>query len=177
VGTTYFATDLEGCFAETLARFRPSPGVQAAIPDDWRGPGFMAPGTVAADWRHRRLAVRATLSVRLPFLDIESPGTRAYLTKELAQELVALQVDDLDVAAVRGRDRRVTRAMARWAFEARRDDEMATYAGLRYVSRLGDWECWAVFDDVPLTEVGRMAITRDTPGLQEAARALGLQVF
>jgi hypothetical protein len=55
----YFATKLEGCFGETLARCRPDPTLPAAFQGEWSTRGFMLPGEIPADWRHRRLAVRA----------------------------------------------------------------------------------------------------------------------
>jgi hypothetical protein len=53
-GVCYFATQLDGCFGETLARFRPDPELIAISTED----GHMPAGEVPADWRVRRLAVR-----------------------------------------------------------------------------------------------------------------------
>jgi len=41
----YFASNLEACFGETLARFRPDPSLIAATNEE----GFMAAGEVPAD--------------------------------------------------------------------------------------------------------------------------------
>lgn len=53
VGVLYFGTDLETCFGETLARFRPSLKMLSVVAEEWRELGFMDAGTVAADWRQR----------------------------------------------------------------------------------------------------------------------------
>jgi transposase len=63
----------------------------------------MALGEVPADWRHRRLAVRATPepSRAIPaihFLDIEAAQTRAVLRNELGELLAYYGLSDLDVA-------------------------------------------------------------------------------
>jgi len=76
----YFATTLDACFGETLSRFRPDPGLGAIAHEE----GFMALNEVPADWRHRRLAVRAVPSPSdalsaIHFLDVEAAETRALL--------------------------------------------------------------------------------------------------
>src|SRR5579872_339147 len=95
----YFATQLEGCYAETLAPLRPDPAVLAAI--DGEDDGFMPLGEIAADWRQSRIAVRAAFPEGRPFLDVEDAGTRAVLRRELAWLLSSLGLDDIDVAAIR----------------------------------------------------------------------------
>ena len=80
----YFATTLDGCFGETLSRFRADPGLSSIADEE----EFMALGEVPADWRHRRLAVRVvpTPSDTVPairLLDVESAETRAVLREEL----------------------------------------------------------------------------------------------
>ncbi len=114
----YFATDLEGCFAETLARLRltTSAVIREAAAADAEDQHLMEPGAVPAEWRERRTAVRATCSEDLLFVDVDHPATQTYLGRVLADELRRLDVDDLDVAAVRGRDRRLTRLIAQWAY-------------------------------------------------------------
>lgn len=51
-GVRYFASNLDGCFGETLARFRPDLSLQAIAAEE----GFMPLGELPADWRQRRLA-------------------------------------------------------------------------------------------------------------------------
>jgi len=179
VGVLYFGTDLETCFGETLARLRPSLKVLSVVEDEWRELGFMGAGTVAADWRQRRSAVHVRLPSHTRFVDVESAVTHQFLRKELALGLSALGLDDLDVATVRGPDRRVTRLIADWAYLAD-DDGKPLYAGIRYESRIrSGWECWAVFDDedLELEVLEILPLTPDMPSLQEVARLFRLRVF
>ncbi|MBU1866085.1 MAG: RES family NAD+ phosphorylase [Actinobacteria bacterium] len=177
-GVLYFGSNLMGCFGEILGRLRPEAAVVELIKGDWAGKGFMDPGGIAADWRHRREAIRVTVTGSRPFLDVESAATHRELFKALAPALLALGHEDLDVSVVRGRDRRVTRLISGWAFEQLDEDGGRRFAGLRYVSRISsDWECWCVFPDCGLEVVERMPIRLDAPGLKDAATLLGLRVF
>jgi hypothetical protein len=175
----YFASTLEACFGETLARFRPNPRLSAIAGEE----GFMAIGEVPADWRHRRLAVRVmpAPSARLEtirFLDVEAAETRAVLRAELGDLLAFYGYADLDVPTVRGGDRRVTRWIGRWAYQSRDEQDRPVFAGIRYLSRLStEWECWVLFEDVPLDEQERRPILRDDPELQRVADLYGLAVF
>jgi hypothetical protein len=91
-GVLYFGTTLQACFAEALARLRPSPAMLALVEEDWKANEFMAVGAVAADWRQRRTAVLASLSADAVFVDVDSPVTHQFLRNELADELVALDL-------------------------------------------------------------------------------------
>lgn len=175
----YFASTLDGCFGETLARFRPNPGLSAIATED----GFMSIGEVPADWRHRRLAVRVSLAQddRLParrFLDVEAATTRAMLREEIGELLAYYGYTDLDVPTIRGADRRVTRWISRWAHQQRDAQDAPLFAGIRYLSRLStDWECWAVFEEVALQEHERRPILRHDQALTRVAELYGLTVF
>jgi hypothetical protein len=178
-GVLYFGSDLDTCFGETLARLRPSLAVLAVVEEEWRARGFMDAGTVAADWRQRRTAVHIRLPEDALFLDAESPKTHQFLRQELALGLSALGFGDLDVAAVRGPDRRVTRLIADWAYLAE-DEGRPRYAGVRYESRLrSGWECWALFDDedMELEVIETLPVTREMPALQRVAGLFELRVF
>jgi hypothetical protein len=179
-GTLYLATNLEGCFAETLARFRPSAHLLAVLKDDddWQRRGFMEPGSVPADWRHRRVAVRVELHRESRFLDVEVAESHVVLTQELAEELDDLGYEALDVAIVRGGDRRVTRAIAEWAYLAVDfDSDEPVFGGVRYVSRIGDWECWSIFDRTPLAELERRSITLKMSELVRIGARFGLRLY
>ncbi len=178
-GVLYFGTTLEVCFGEVLARLRPSTKMLAIVQDEWRDLGFMDVGTIAADWRERRSAVHIHLPPDAVFLDVESPVTHQHLRKELALGLSALGFDDLDVATVRGRDRRVTQLIADWAYLAENNGK-PLYAGIRYESRIqSGWECWALFDDeeMDVEVVETLPISKDMPALQAVANLFELQIF
>ena len=174
----YCGSTLDACFGETLARLRPDPALLAVIGDEWRELGFMSLGAVPADWRHRRLAVRVRPRPGFDFLDVEATRTHQVLREELAPVLTHLGYDDLDVGLVRGPDRRVTRAIAHWAWSQADDEGNARFAGVRYLSRLNSaWECWAIFHDVPLEEFDRRPIAAELPAFQRVAKLFGLTVY
>ncbi|HTW97601.1 MAG TPA: RES family NAD+ phosphorylase [Acidimicrobiales bacterium] len=178
-GVLYFGTDLETCFGETLARFRPSLEMLALVEDEWQELGFMAVGSVAADWRQRRTAVRVRLPRDLVFVDVESPLTHQFLRTELALGLSAMGLSDLDVSTVRGPERRVTQMISEWAYMASIGED-PTYGGIRYESRIrSGWECWALFDDdeLEIDVLETRPITLDMPELQSVAKLFELQVF
>ena len=128
-GVLYFGSDLETCLGEVLARFRPSVPMLALVEQEWLNSGFMAVGTVNADWRQRRTAIHVKVPPDLQFLDVESPITHQFLRTEVAPGLVSLGVSDLDVSTVRGPDRRVTQMISQWAYMAS-EGENPIYAGI-----------------------------------------------
>jgi len=122
--------------------------------------------------------VRATFPERRPFLDVESSGTRAVLRQRLAPLLASLDLDDIDVAAVRSKDRRLTRFLSQWAWEEHAAPGSRPFAGIRFCSRLGsEWECWAVFEDVLPEERERKSILREDEALRRVAQLYSLKVF
>ena len=154
--------------------------MRAVIADEWEGLHFMPVGGVPADWRFRRTAVRVRVPTDAVFLDVESGITHDYLQSPLALGLSALGVTELDVATVRGRDRRVTRLISEWAYSATKPgtDNEPAYAGVRYLSRLDtNWECWAVFEDTELQEEEKHPITLDMPDLRQVSDRWDLRVF
>lgn len=174
-GVMYFASQPEGCYAETLARFRPSPAVRAAVKNE--DPSFMVCGGVPADWRMQRLLVTAKTPTALPFLDVEAPETHEHLMTVMADRLVDLNETTLDVAALRGPNRLLTRAVASWAYSAVDEDGEYRFSGLRYISRLGDHECWAVFSDTTVVETARTPVLAQDRSLRQVANAFHLRVF
>lgn len=171
-GVLYAATKIEGCYAETLARFRPSPAVLAAIGNE---AGYMNPGGVPADWREQRRKYLLRAERPLPFLDVEAPETHTFLTHELAAELAAIGVPTaLDVPRLRDSNRLVTRLIAQWAYAATDENDLPIYSGIRYVSRLGDWECWAIFEETELELGTPMAIESTDPALRAIADKFNL---
>ena len=67
--------------------------------------------------------------------------------------------------------------IAGWAYAAAEEDGTPTYSGIRYVSRLGDHECWAVFDGTRLTQRRGHTIDTDDEDLLAVAADFGLRLF
>jgi hypothetical protein len=181
---THFGSSLEACLGETLARFRPEPEVVAQIADEWRDLGFMEVGAIARSWRDERVAVLAQPDGSAvsrwpePFVDIDSAESHQVLRESLAGPLKQLGYDDLDAGIVRGPDRFITRILSEWVWGQREEDGRPLFGGLRYASRLStDWECWAVFDRIPVVEIRRVPITLDLTELASVAWLFGLSVF
>jgi hypothetical protein len=150
--------------------------VLAAVAGDQDG--FMPLGEIAADWRQGRIAVRAAFPEGRPFVDVEDSGTRAVLRKDLAWLLASLDLNDIDVAAIRSKDRRLTRWVAQWAWDRHEAQASQPFAGIRFCSRLGsEWECWAVFEDVATEEQERKSILRQDEDLQRVAALYDLEIF
>lgn len=170
----YFGTKLECCYGETLACFRPSPTITR---DRFDEDGFMNYGEIPADWRDRRIAVRCTLPGGLPFLDVEDMGTRTHLDKQLPWLLAIVGLDGIDVSAIRGKDRRLTRWISQWAHAQEAGGE-PQFGGVRFCSRINtDWELWAVFDRTRLHPVENVPILPQDDALRRVAKHFELQVF
>jgi hypothetical protein len=174
-GVLYFGSSAQGCFAETLTRFRPTAAMRTIAADE--DPGFVVVGGVPRDWRAQRQLITVDAVAPLPFVDVENPTSHEYLTAVLAPQLQARGIHHLDVAAVRGPDRALTRAIATWAYTATNEDGEPTYSGLRYKSRLGNHECWAVFDGTELHLSNRRPIELTDPDLIAVADQFGLRIF
>lgn len=173
----YFATKQEGCFGETLVRMRPNPALVELVRRDWDEQGFMDPAAVPADWRTRRLAVRVSPQKSARFLDVEHPATHRFLERELAPLLALWDISELDVSVIRGADRRITRWISFWAWQAMTPTGRPRFAGIRYVSRLNsDWECWALFDRARLEELEREPIHKSNSALRAVAKHFDLTV-
>jgi RES domain len=174
-GVLYTATDVRGCFTETLARFRPTARMRELLKDE--DPDFMVCGGVPADWRLKRSKVKVESVDPLPFVDVEDPETLACLSVRLAPELSVLKVDTLDIGLMRGRNRLITRAVAGWAYQAADEDGEPRYSGLRYVSRLGDYECWAIFSGTHVRATVTGSIEISDPDMKAVADVFDLRVF
>lgn len=183
-GVRYFATSLEGCFGETLARFRADHALAALIGDEWQQLGFMSVGDIPADWRQKRTAVNVHIddeknpgfAKKVRFLDIESVNTREAMRQDFEALLAHYGYADLDVPFVRSQDRRITRYISQWVWEQLSEEHGGrTYGGIRYLSRLNsDWECWAVFEEVNLAVVKTKPILASDSALRKIANLYGL---
>ena len=178
-GVLYFGSDLDTCFGET------SPACGRA----WRSlPWSRKSGERVASWtqgRWRRIGASEGPPCTSDFRRTHSSWMRncrrrtSSCAKSWHSGFPALGFGDLDVAAVRGPDRRVTRLIADWAYLAE-DEGRPRYAGVRYESRLrSGWECWALFDDedMELEVIETLPVTREMPALQRVAGLFELRVF
>ncbi|MDP8931879.1 MAG: RES family NAD+ phosphorylase [Actinomycetota bacterium] len=174
----YLASDSCGCFMETLGRLRPKEHLADLVREEWEQRGWMNVGSVPADWRERRCRVQVAIDLDAPpFLDVDDAATLWTLDVLLRPQLDTWQVDELDTSVIRGQDRRVTRAIADWAWEFRSPEFPIGFAGIRYISRLDSkQECWAVFDDIEVREIGRTAISPRDPDVCYAAGILALTI-
>lgn len=172
----YAATTVVGCYAETLARFRPTPKIRDLVKDE---KDFMVAGGVPQDWRLQRSVATFELRDPLPFLDIEAPETQEFLDEQLATELVSLgYASNLDISAVCNQDRRLSRAIARYAYTSADVDGSLLYSGIRYTSRINpEWECWAIFDGTVYEIIDRRPIELNDPDLDHIAKMWKLRIF
>ncbi|MFA5775409.1 MAG: RES family NAD+ phosphorylase [Ilumatobacteraceae bacterium] len=179
-GTLYFGTTIEVCFAEILARLRSTALLNAIAKEEWRLNNWIESGNITADWRHRRIAIRAKIDNELPFVDIDHPVTLAELNShhELMERLSRYGVNELDLGIVTAKDRRLTRCIAEYLYSMNDTHGQPLWNGIRYMSRHGEGrECWAVFDHAPLRELERMSIERSHPELLKVAALYGLTIL
>jgi len=83
----------------------------------------------------------------------------------------------LDISLIRGNNRRLTRAISTWAARQMDEDEEFLYSGIRYKSRLGDWECWAIFEETEVKIVRTQEIKRSNPDLLAVAKLYQLTIY
>ena len=171
----YGATTPEGAFAETVAGFRPSATLIAAFTAAGATP-LPTLGVVPADWRLSRRLRRFSTEGALPFVDIEAPATHTYLIQQASGLLAARGPSTLDVSQVRGPSRTLTRGLSSWFYSRTDEHGQPLYAGIRYVSRLGDHECWAVFDGTDVALHSSEPITAGHHALHAVATVYGLTI-
>lgn len=124
------------------------------------------------------MAVKVRFPPALRFVDVEAASTIEVLRGELASQLIAYGYEDLDLSVLRGPDRRITRLISNWVYQQTEEDGSGLFSGIRYLSRLDSrWECWAVFEGVPIEELVRLPIFREDESLAKVAEIYGLTVF
>lgn len=165
----YATVQRRTAFLETLARFRPSLDVLAALQAVENTDEPLPRPRVPTDWYSTRAIGRIRLATRQRWLDLRSFETREALRLELAQTLLDLGLEDLDLSGVVGPERQLTQAIAQWAFDH-------GHAGLVYSSRFdAAHTCWAIPEGVTFDPVGLPEpILPDDPDLVWAARSFGL---
>lgn len=130
----YLATGLAMALGEVLADLRPKPALAALVAGDWRRRGFPL-GRLPAGWRARRRAIRCARRAARRF-STSSRQRRCRSCEPTSGVVSGLGHHDLDVAAIRGPDRRLTRLASAWAYDQIDPFGEPRYAGVRYLSRL-----------------------------------------
>ena len=176
-GVLYTATHESTCFDEVLARMRPSPWLQTL---DWaedERAGF--PIGLPADWRDQRRIYTVRVSTDLPFVDIDHPDTWRWMENAAPGVLLEAHNDHVDREHVYSSNRRLTRAMSTAIYTSLDAENLPLFAGIRYESRLGQGECWAIFDGRPnttLEQISAERIERSRPTLQTWAEQWKLTI-
>lgn len=179
-GVLYAATKVQTCFAETLARFRPTPKMRELLKTlDEDESHFMICGGIPQDWRLQRRIIDLKLNDPLPFLDVEDAGTLTRLELELSATLISLGYEgNLDLGDIRNKDRRLSRAIAEWTYVTQDDQGIPSYAGIRYCSRVDQSEeCWAIFDGADVDIATQRNIELTDPDLTTVASKWDLRPF
>lgn len=176
----YSSTQRRGCFLETLARFRPDPALVAELaeiaadPRDRRYATAPA-GAIPAGWLRRRRVGRARLGGE--FFDVGHSTSLTWLRELLEARLVHYDIPDLDAATIRlSVPRRFTQEVGRAIYEQANAKGERRFAGVRYLSRVGDeFENWALFEPASVAAVKPAErLRRDDPDLLAALDQLGL---
>lgn len=167
----YATVQRRTAFLETLARFRPSLDVLSALQAVENTNEPIPMPRVPAEWYQARAVGRLRLATRQRWLDLRSFETREVLRHELAQTLLDLRLEDLDLSGVVGPKRQLTQAIARWAYERE-------YRGLAYSSRFdATLTCWAIFEGAAFEPIGLpKPILPDDPDLIATATPFGLSL-
>lgn len=169
----YAAEQRLAAFVETLQKWRPSIEALAALNRVGLASGVVdateeAAGLIPADWHLKRGLSTLRLLPEQRWLDVRVHDTRETLRNRLAHTLEALGYDDFDLSDTIGRDRRLTQAIALYAY-------LDGFQGIAYKSRFDDtFNCWAIFEGARFEQVGRLAIMRSDPDLLEVARRFNL---
>jgi hypothetical protein len=162
----YAASQRLSCFAETLARFRPSLEVLAEL-DEIAGPDdYLA--FDPADWvANRRMGEAAVHGV---FADIYANGWVSLLRTELAGIALKLKIREIDVAALQANEpRKLTQ-------EASLRVRFCGLDGIYYRSRFGhSLENWALFEPWDLNAYRSDEIAIDDPDLLEILRRFAIR--
>lgn len=179
----YASSQRLGAFIETLAPFRPDPHIvaeYALIADDSDETSW--PGVVPTAWCRDRVVTKGVATdVRGEFVVVGAVATLAVLRLALAPRLVHHGLADLDASTIRMTvPRRFTQEISSY-LEAQVSPKGEAYAGVYYLSRLGDGiENWAIFErqamdgKTPIMSVEREPIDPDDHDLREALSILGL---
>lgn len=176
----YASSQRLGTFLETLARFRPDPTILAARiesdPTDELHP-TNPPGAVPAAWLTKR--VMGTATVAGDFADVGQSRSLAHLRATFAARLIHYGLNDLDGATIRmSAPRRFTQEVSRYIYECSDPAGEPGYAGIRYLSRLGDEiHNWAIFEPAELNGAQEEELNVADPELCEVLARFDLRLL
>jgi hypothetical protein len=95
---------------------------------------------VTSQWRRERLLVPAELEILSgEVVSLDDVSVRRGLERELADLLLAMEAERLDIDVIQGKERKVTQAIARALFKA-------GAAGIAYRSKYDNELCLALFE-------------------------------
>lgn len=185
VRTLYCASQAEGALGECLGDFVFSASaavrVEAFLESDPE-PGFDetyqrpldADDVAAFGWK----LAHADVDRVLPFIDVDDWRTYLAAAPRAVPALAVYGVKRFDRHTLLDERRYVTRTMAGVFYKDAADSQTGEprAGGLRFTSRLPPaWECWAVWGSLAIRgEPELVAVTIDTPQLQQAADMLGV---
>jgi RES domain len=172
--TLYCAEHLLTCLREVLADLRPNAKAIAELKELFGEdtPALRGVGEVAAEWRDAHLLCPALAVSWHEFCDLDADVVlRSELEHELALLLAMHDMDHLDIAQVRSRDRIVTQTVSRELYERQ-------YAGVRFGSNLDDRPCYALFEHrAELKADGDpLELTPDLKPLRQVCDEFGLRM-
>ena len=106
------------------------------------------------------------------FLDVDDVATRNAFEGELAALLAEHEIDHLDIAQIRSKQRPVTQAISRLGYEA-------GLIGVAFKSNLDDEPCWAIFEGRAVLEATGAAhrLTESLPELAAVCEAWDLTLL
>ena len=189
----YCATSRACALMESTAQFRRSMSTLARlridVEDVDEGPGDILSealdpedpqrGILSANWRLHRQIGQNPAGPALRFVDVTATATLNHLRYALADVVMELGLQDIDLSAVTGPQRTLTQRIARHVYDQVDPEGRPRFAGIRYLSHYGgDHECWAIFDTrmVHHDTYVEQTLLPDDPDLLSVAHAFGLTI-
>lgn len=174
----YLAESATTCYVELLADQRPSLTALAALrllppgePGDFEPKLGRIPKAWLVDWCQARALGRAELGPNQRWLDSYAAETRRELRGALADRLLELGLDDFDFGDALSRNRKLSQAVSRWAYEQ-------GFQGIVFSSRFDyGLRCWAVFDTADFQPLDAMLLNPEADELNAALTFHGLALI
>jgi len=176
-GILYCASEIKGSLMEVLAKFRVRKELGNRL-RELNSENFMAPGSVPAAWRMDRQIWKVTCQNPLYFFDLSSSESFSYLDANVGDLLLEAGLNEkLDVSIVRGSNRNFTRIISDWVSKAVDEKGDYLYSGIRYLSRHGEYECWAIFEKSDPILESISYISEASEEVLDVAKTYGLKIY